>query len=186
MRLSFRLTQIIISLGIIAIALFFSESAIAAEKVVIKYNILRAPISVAELTTFAETGEASSGLKFYLKASRQNPDKVQKVLTREADVNAGTLDQLFNNPVGDLLLDQINLVIHPPEKVANRQAMRSALVLSASEDNKVSLIEVIQNYPTSEVEVEGERIARAYRQISALSDRIQNITDDLSQIFRST
>ncbi|MGH2415753.1 MAG: alpha/beta hydrolase [Microcystaceae cyanobacterium] len=122
-------------------------------------------------------------LQASLKASRQNPEDVRKVLVREADVDVVTLDQALNNPVGDLLLDQINLVVHPPAKVVNRQAIRSALVLSASEDNKVSLIEVIQNYPTSEVEVEGERIVQAYRQISALSGRVRNLADDLMQIF---
>lgn len=183
MLLALRLVRLMLPLVIIAITLFFGESAIAAEKVIIKYKIFQAPISVAELTTFAETGEASSGLKFYLKATRQNPDDVQKVLMREADVNVVTLEQALNNPVGGLLLDQINFVVHPRAKVVNRQAIRSALVLSASEDNKISLIEVIQNYPTSEVEVEGERIVQAYRKISALSGRVQNITDDLTQIF---
>ncbi|MBW4603022.1 MAG: hypothetical protein KME29_26545 [Calothrix sp. FI2-JRJ7] len=36
--------------------------------------------------------------------------------------------------------------------------------------NKVSLIEVIQNYPTSDVIVEGERILRTYNQLSLIAD----------------
>lgn len=66
--------------------------------------------------------------------------------------------------------------IHTSSNQANRQALRSALVLSANGDNKVSLIEVIQNYPTSEVIVEGERLVRTYNQLSI-------IAEDLGRIF---
>jgi Alpha/beta hydrolase of unknown function (DUF1400) len=168
MQLSLRLQQLFIFLGVSSTTLCLGTSAIAADQVVIKYKIFRESISVAELTTFVETGEVSSGLQFYLSKSRQKPEDVRRVLGQEANVNVVTLDRALNNSVGDFLLDQISLSVHPPTNAASRQAIRAALVLSASPDNKVSLIEVIQNYPTSEVELEGERLAQAYRQISAI------------------
>jgi Alpha/beta hydrolase of unknown function (DUF1400) len=175
MRLSSRLLKLSIFLGISSAVLSVSTNAIAAEQVVVKYKILRESISVAELTTFVETGEASSGLQSYLKASQQNPEDVRRLLGRETNVNVVTLDRALNNPVGNFVLDQISLAVHPPANAASRQAIRSALVLSASQDNKVSLIEVIQKYPTAEVELEGERIAQAYRQIDAIGGWIRRI-----------
>ncbi|WP_292789839.1 alpha/beta hydrolase [uncultured Nostoc sp.] len=41
-----------------------------------------------------------------------------------------------------------------PSQRADRQALRAALLLSASQDRLVSLIEIIKNYPTNELEVE--------------------------------
>jgi Alpha/beta hydrolase of unknown function (DUF1400) len=181
MRLSFRSLQSFVFLGILATALCVSASANAAEQVVVKYKIFRASIPVDELTTFAKTGEASSGLKFYIRASRQDPDDVRRVLSQEADVNVVTLDRALNNPAGELLLDQISLAVHTPSNTANREAIRSALVLSASQDNKMSLIEVIQNYPTSEVEVEGERVLRTSRQFGEIWGQIQNVVGGLTQ-----
>jgi Alpha/beta hydrolase of unknown function (DUF1400) len=175
MQLSSRLLKLSIFLGISSAVLSASTSAIAAEQVVVKYKIFRESISVAELTTFVETGEASSGLQSYLKTSQQKPEDVRRILGRETNVNVVTLDRALNNPVGNLLLDQISLAVHPPANAASRQAIRSALILSASQDNKVSLIEVIQKYPTAEVELEGERISQAYRQIDAIGGWIRRI-----------
>jgi Alpha/beta hydrolase of unknown function (DUF1400) len=179
MRLLLKRLRLFVFLGVSSIALCFSTKAIAADQVVIKYKIFRESISVAELTTFVETGEASSGLQFYLSKSRQKPEDVRRMLGQQTDVNVVTLDRALNNPVGDLLLDQISLVVHPPTNAASRQAIRSAIVLSASQDSKVSLIEVIQKYPTSEVELEGERLSQAYRQINAIGEWARRIPKDV-------
>jgi hypothetical protein len=172
MRLSSRLLKPFIFLGISSAVLSVSASAIAAEQVIVKYKIFRESVSVAELTTFVETGETSSELRSYLNTSGQKPEDVRRTLSQEANVNVVTLDRALNNPVGNFLLDQIGLAVHPPANTASRQALRSALVLSASQDSKVSLIEIIQKYPTAEVELEGERLSQAYRQISAIAKAI--------------
>ncbi|KAM3115076.1 alpha/beta hydrolase [Phormidesmis sp. 146-33] len=156
-----------------------TAEAIAAERVTLKYKIFRESISVPQLTTFAKTGEISQSLRFYLNATRQNPEDVRRVLNRPIDVNVVTLDRTLNSRVGELLLDQIGQAIHPPVEEVNRQALRSALVLSAQSDNQISLIEVLQNYPTAEVEVEGERLVQAYRQLSALNGRLRNVAEEL-------
>jgi Alpha/beta hydrolase of unknown function (DUF1400) len=175
MRLSMRLLQSFIFLGVSSASLCFGTGAIAAEQVIIKYKIFRESISVAELTTFVKTGETSSALESYLNTSRQKPEDVRRILGKQANVNVVTLDRALNNPVGNFVLDQLSLAVHPPTDAASRQAIRSALVLSASQDNKVSLLEVIQKYPTSEVELEGERISQAYRQISAIGELIDRL-----------
>lgn len=173
-------TTALAGLGVLSLSL----PALAAETVVMTYGVLEASVSVEELTTFAETGEQSSRLKRYIRQSGQEPGAVRRTLTREVDVDVVVLDSLLNNVAGEYVLDQVGEVIHTRSGGANRQAMRSALVLSASEDNTLSLIEVIQNYPTSEVMVDGERMASAYAQIADLSDRVGewfNLPDLLGQ-----
>nr|WP_104905840.1 alpha/beta hydrolase [Nostoc sp. 'Lobaria pulmonaria (5183) cyanobiont'] len=67
------------------------------------------------------------------------------------------------------------LVISTPSQRANRQALRAALVLSANQDGQVSLIEIIKNYPTNEVEVDGDRLQGAYRQLRRLQTSLQDL-----------
>ncbi len=155
--------------------LLYSNSAIAAERVVFTYGIFRQSLPVDELTTFAQTGETSSTLRLFLNQSRQDPQTVRNTLTRELNASPVTLDRTLNSQIGKYLLDQIGYSIHTRSNQANRQALRSSLVISANRDNKVSLIEVIQNYPSSEVIVESERLLRAYNQLSILADDVERI-----------
>jgi Alpha/beta hydrolase of unknown function (DUF1400) len=159
-----------------SICVFFSTApAFAAEKVVLKYRVFRESLSVTELSTFADTGKLSIPLRVGLKLAQQDPNKVRRYLTESVKVNPMILDRVLNSPVGNVVLDQISQVIHTPSRKADRQAMRSALVLSASEDGDIKLIEVIKNYPGAEVEVDGDRLEKAYNQLRRLQGSLQNI-----------
>lgn len=61
-----------------------------------------------------------------------------------------------------MLLDRLGAVIQTPSNRANRQALRSALVLSASDDSQMTLLEILPNYPTSELHVKGELLVETY------------------------
>lgn len=159
----------------VAIILIPANSAIAAEQVVLKYRIFRESFSVQELSTFADTGELSTSLRINLALARQDPKVVRRYLTETVKVDFVFLDRVLNSPVGNPILDQISQIIHTPSRRADRQALRAALVLSAREDGQISLIEVLQNYPTSEVEVEGERLADALRFLSQIGGRLQDL-----------
>lgn len=157
----------------------WTMDAIAAEQAVLKYGPFERSLSVAELTTLAEQGEASPTLERYLNRSGQSAEDVQRILTREVPVDVRVLDRVLNSPLGDLALNQLTEAIYPPSGRRRNAAMRSALVLSASEDNHVSLIEVIQNYPTRAVHIDGNRLASAYAEISRLSGRVGDLLDQI-------
>jgi hypothetical protein len=70
------------------------------------------------------------------------------------------------------MLDQVSQVVHTPSNRANRESLRGALVSSALPDGNITLIETLQNYPTPEVHVEGERLAEVIQNISKLIGRL--------------
>ncbi|WP_017305653.1 alpha/beta hydrolase [Spirulina subsalsa] len=146
----------------------FNLNAIAAERVVLRYSILEASISVAELADLAERGEVSPELQAYLELANQSPENFREILTKEITVDGVWLSRLLNNSIGERLLDQVSDVIHTPTKQANREALRSALVSSAMTDGKITLIEVLQNYPTSELHINGDRLVEVIQQIEKL------------------
>lgn len=169
-QLQRRLSRWMLS-GLVAIALVGAGDAMAAERVMLTYGPFRRSVSVEELTTLAETGEASRAIQFYLRAANKSPQDLQELLNREVDMDVVLVDRVLNSFVGRLALDQISTVIYTPSRQTDRQALRSALVLSAADDDAVTLLEIMQNYPTSEVYVDGERLVDAYRQLAALRER---------------
>jgi hypothetical protein len=165
--------------------LLLSQSAIAAERVVMRYGPFERSASVEELARFVETGETTRQLRAYFRMSGQDPEQFRQLLGREFEVDVVTLDRVLNNIVGDVVLDQIGNFVHTPSGETNREAMRSALVLSASDGGKVSLIEVMQNYPTREVHINGNQVLSAYRQIESIQQRTRAVRRGLSGILET-
>jgi Alpha/beta hydrolase of unknown function (DUF1400) len=156
-------------------AIVFSNTYVfAAEQVVLKYRIFRQSLSVRELTTFAQTGELSSSLRVNLALARQEPQKIRQYLTATVKAEPILLDRVLNSPIGEVLLDEISKTIYTPSRQADRQALRAAIVLSAG-DRQLSLLEILQNYPTTVVEVDGDRLESAYNQLRRLQGTLENI-----------
>lgn len=162
-----------------ACILLTATGANAAEMIIFKSGIFRVSIPVGELENFAETGEVSPALADVLNRGNKNPEQVRLALKQEVPVDFLLLDRTLNNPLGEMMLDKMGEVVHPPQGGANRQALRAAIVLSASGDNQISLLEVIHNYPTNEVEVEGDRIIEASQQLRRFSDSFKEILQRL-------
>ena len=181
MKLFFAIRHSLIGLLVSVGTVIYGQSAIAADAIMFQYGLFSETFSVQELTEFSRTGQQSPIINYYLRRTNQNPETVRTALNREVPVRLVTLDRLLNSPVGEAALDRIGRTIQTPANAANRQALRAALVLSSSDDNKISLIEVFQKYPTSQLNVDGQELISTYNRVSELAQRIQNISD----IFRA-
>lgn len=169
----------------IAGVLVSQTSGNAAEQVVMRYGVLQRSASVEDLTRFVETGETTRQLRAYFRMSGQDPEQFRELLSREVEIDVVMLDRMLNNAVGDVVLDQMGDFIHTPSGETNREAMRSALILSASNGGRVSLLEVLQNYPTREIHVNGDRAVNAYRQIHAMQEGVSTVREGLSGILET-
>ena len=161
--------------------LLLSTPAFAAERMVLNYGVFRESLSIEELSTFAQTGELSRSLRVNFALARQDPKAIRQYLTEPVKINPVFIDKFLNSRIGNIILDQISQVSYTPSQRADRQALRAALVLSASQDGQVSLIEIIENYLTNEVEVDGvvyrrrHRLQGAYRQLRRLQTNLQDL-----------
>lgn len=160
-------------------SLLYEVPANAAERVVLKYKIFNRSIPVQDLSDLAETGEVSPTLRAYFRLTNRDPNDLRSALNREVPVNLIALDRILNSPIGNIAIDEVSKTIHTSSGEGDRQAMRSALILSATGDNRISLIEVIENYPTESVHVEGDRLVAAYEEIAALQRRIDQLMDSI-------
>lgn len=155
--------------GVSAGIVLYSPNASAAEQVILKYGDFRGTISVKELNQFVQTGETTSTLRAYLQASGQNQALARKALTAKIKADTGFLNRLLSSWAGPILLDQFGEVVHPPSNPADSQGIRSALTRSIKKDGEVTLLKTIQYYPTSPVELEGDRLIPVYKRLSGLA-----------------
>jgi hypothetical protein len=159
-----------------------SLPASAAEQIILSYSILRESISVSELRTLADTGETSSSLKNYLEKANTKPEELQQTLTKEIEVDPVRLSKILNSYPGELVLDLASEVIQTPSGRASRESLRGALVSSAIPDGNVRIIEVLENYPTNEVHVDGDRLVELYNTLNNVVGSVSQIEDIINQL----
>ena len=139
----------------------------AAERVLLKYRGFSRTVAVADLATLAASGEAPENLASLLEASGQQPEQLRSLLTNSLSASPVVLDKALNSRPGEWMLAQLGTAIHPVTGEASQQALRAAIILSAADDNTLTLLEILENYPTPEVVLEGDQIQRAYNRLEA-------------------
>jgi hypothetical protein len=152
--------------GIAAIALLLTATpGQAAQEVVFRYGILRQRLAVSELTDFAQGKETSPVMQRYLNRTNSDPAEVRRILNEPITMDPSLLDRLLKNPAGNLMLNELGQMIQTPDNQENPEALRTALVKSATADNQVTLLETIQNYPTDEIHLDVKRMIRTYSRV---------------------
>ena len=126
----------------------------------------------------------SPALEMLLGNAKKDPEAVRSSLRRPVKVSQSFLDpDALNSKVGEIILDEVGQVIRTPSGNANREALREALVLSVTNDNEITLLEAMKNYPTPEVYVEGDRLVEAYGKLVALSEQLGGVSERLQDIL---
>ena len=168
-----------ITMFVASSALFFSgEKAIASEEIIFKYSGATQSVSLEELQIFADTGEVSSALEFLFKFGKQNPFIIRWILTQQFPANTKLIYDLLNTAPGEFALSQTGNVLSAKSERANVKALRGALIASASDDNLISLIELLENYPTKEVYVDGKILSQVQRDLAGFINETNKIYQD--------
>lgn len=156
----------------IALGLLTGASASAAERVTLTYGPFARSVPVADLQTFVDTGETTPVLQFLLRVSGQDPEAARRVLGREVEVSAVTLDRILNSLPGEYALFRAGDILHGRARTANIEALRSAAVLAASDDGQVSVVEFLATYPLETLYLDGAKLATAAQEVSDITDRL--------------
>ena len=168
---------------VLGISGLFSGRAIAAEEIILRYGILERTVAVSDLSQLAETGEATSQLQSYFDTAQVPAEEVQNMLNSDVTVDGININRILDNPLGDVLLDEVSKSIYPESGSAGRQAMRAALVLSAVDDDRITVIEVLENYPTSRVVLDTERLAATYEDFQEVGGVVVTVEDTLNDVL---
>jgi hypothetical protein len=79
------------------------------------------------------------------------------------------LEQFLNSWIGKVILDEVSQIIQTGPGQPSKQALQSALILSVEKDSQFSLIEVFQNYPAPEVQIDIDRLIQTEKRINTPS-----------------
>lgn len=164
-----------ILIGTIAAIGFQASPAAAADQLVLTFGLLARSIPIEDFRVLADTGEVTDELGWYLNFANVDPAAFQQVLTQEVTINQQLIDRVTYSLPGEFLLSQVGNTVHTKSRRADIQALRAALLLSTSGDNRLSLIEFLEQYPTQELYIDGRSLLTLFQDVNRVRADIQPV-----------
>lgn len=156
-----------------SLVVFQPSKAVAADTVILTYFRQELPIPMADLESFAKGGKPSRVIRFLTGVANVDKDDFRTILTQEIPANLRLMDKSLNFILGELALYEIGQAIHTQTRLGNIEALRSSLILAASDNGKLSMLEIFQKYPARRLYIDARRLNKAYGQVSFLVDGAQ-------------
>ena len=168
----------------VSASLAFAPVAGAVETVTLVFNESRVSVPFNDFATFVRTGETQrENLQRFLVRIPNTSQAVRNALTREIAITRPFTEQNFSNVFMNFLLVQLSTILGSSAASENLSPLRSAVVTSFRDDQRISLLEVIGNYPTTEIVVQFPRLERAYNRVSGLVERVRPGVETATQFL---
>lgn len=148
-------------------SLSLAQPAMAAEEVVLSYGILQAAFPVSDFRALAETGEPPSSIAFYLGIAGVDPAMARNTLLSPVPLSREFLNTLGTER-GDRLLVRLVDVVHTSSGEGSVPALRSAILQAASGDQQITLLELMEHYPNSQMFINGANLSDLMQDLSEI------------------
>ena len=151
--------------------LAIAKPAPAAERVSLTYGFVEISASVESLRAYAERGEVSKELAPYLRflGSTQR-EQFRRALQVRQNVGPVEISQFLNSSIGKNILRYLGNIIQTQGRRDGSKGLRGALVLAAAEPEGLSLLGVLEKFPTNTVRIDSQRAFQALNAFTKLID----------------
>ncbi|MGK7876256.1 MAG: alpha/beta hydrolase [Xenococcaceae cyanobacterium] len=153
-------------------SLLLNSSAAATEVVNLKYRDTQISISTRELKSFAETGEIPTQLQDFFQATQQVPEFLSSLLTKEIRISPQFINRVLDSSTGEFVLLKLDETINTSSSGKDLEAIKSAVVASYNDDNRISVMELLEKYPISRVQIDLTSLEVAYNQVSTFVEEV--------------
>ncbi|WJI25510.1 alpha/beta hydrolase [Thermosynechococcus sp. B1] len=127
-------------------------SATAAERIIFRYGPLERSLPIADLERFATTGQASPELASYLRLLPPvHQQQLRLALQERLRLSPVAVAQLLYSPLGQELMVQAGRILETQSRQENALALRSALILAATDPKGLTALSVMRHYPSRSI-----------------------------------
>jgi hypothetical protein len=174
------LTLGLFSLGLVPI--LSPRPAIGAERISLSYGALRQTVSIGQLETYADTGKISDDLAMYVRlAPSEQLTRLRQILLLRIPVNTNRIAPFLSSPMGEQLLQHLASLIGHNASEFNSVALRAALMQAASDPDGLTLLNVLRQFPTEQVEIDLARtleVVATWRELNQQTSK--SLRDDIT------
>ncbi len=152
-----------------------ARPATAAEEVILAYGYIEISTSVDTLRTYAETGRASKEIASYIRLlSPSQRVQFRQALQATQDANPVNISQFLYSGIGENILRSVGNIIQTKGRQNGAKGLRGALVLAAADTDGLSLLGVLDHFPTRAVRIDSRQAFRGLNSFTGLIRDTQN------------
>lgn len=160
-------------LGALQLAPHFviATPTIAAEKIYINYGPFEVSLPISALELYAREGTINADLQQI--AAYLPPDQMQQfreILQSRVSVTPVAVAQFLYSPQGEILLQRLGEIVQTPSRQSGFYAIRAALILAAADPEGLSLLKVLEKFPTASLRINS---AKGFENIEQLTGLIR-------------
>ncbi|NJK38261.1 MAG: alpha/beta fold hydrolase [Oscillatoriales cyanobacterium RM2_1_1] len=126
-----------------------------AEEIVIYYGSAETAVEVADLSRFAQVGEATPVLALYGRLLQlENGEQVRELLTTPLDATPWSVEQIIDSPTGNLLFKRVGRVLKTETNENGDQALKQAVRQAANHPEGLTLLGLLEEFPGQSIRVD--------------------------------
>ncbi|WP_088892672.1 alpha/beta hydrolase [Leptolyngbya ohadii] len=168
-----RLLQRIVGLALFPIVLS-AGAAWSANRLLLSYGLLEREIPVSSLRAYAEDGTIDADLRSYKPyLSDEQLQQLRQVLNAKANLSPVAVAQFLYTEQGEILLDRLSAVIRTESNLPGFYAIRSALILAAADPDGLTLLNVLEKFPTTDIRIDLPQTLKIAGDLEALVRQTQ-------------
>ncbi|MEL6813405.1 MAG: alpha/beta hydrolase [Cyanobacteria bacterium J06598_3] len=146
-----------------------AQPAPAAERISLTYGFAEISTSVEALRAYAESGEVNEELAPYFDfLNDAQQAQFRDALQARQDVSPVEISQFLHSAIGQNILRSLGSIIQTQSRRDGAKGLRGALVLAAAEPEGLSLLGILDNFPTNHVRVDSQRAFQALNSLTGL------------------
>ncbi|WP_448563257.1 alpha/beta hydrolase [Trichothermofontia sp.] len=149
-----------------------TSSAEAIDQVRLQFRDRETTVSISELRGFVRGNAAPQQLLDFFQATGQQADAVRNLLGKQ--ITLGTRAERFlETSTGQFVILQLDRLIAGSDRRTQLESLRTALRETITNDNRLSILELLENYPESTVTVDLNGLDPIYNRMSGFIDRFE-------------
>ncbi len=172
----------------IAILTGWGCPGLAAERVLLKYGPLEIDIPVTALETYVQTGTATSELKPYLNfLSGEQQTQIRQFLKVSLPLTPTLTQHILREPiVQDFLNLYLGELLQTADSENGAAALEAAAVAGADGDDGLSVLQVIQEFPSDTLQVNVPLVFKVMEEAKVLRTTTRALVQDLETATATT
>ncbi|MGF1494735.1 MAG: alpha/beta hydrolase [Microcoleaceae cyanobacterium] len=147
------------------------KPARSAEEIVFSYPPAEIYMSVEGLETFITTGEITGDFGAY--ASFFDPETLEQargILNNSVNWDPDLVNRVVTMPIGDVVMRRVGQLIQVDRGVNGAEALQTALVEAASDPEGLSLLKVIEKFPSERISIDVRFVLQALDEFSTWAE----------------